>query len=85
MSEIYKNGPLTIYSANAFTNTTIVLNKPFGVEDNRPIIIQNNELDLGKYYTQEQINSWYDLKILIEKGILTAEVKGTIPKVTGGL
>jgi hypothetical protein len=35
--------------------------------------------DMGSYFTQEQIQSWYELKRAIEEGSVTATVTGTVP------
>ena len=35
--------------------------------------------DMGKWFTQEQIQGWHELKLAIDGGFVTATVEGTVP------
>ena len=77
MAYLFENGPLTLKLGVGVRK--VVLNVPFTAGQSRIIVIEG-DYDVGKYFTQSQVNEWKDLKDSLEKGILVAFAEGTIPK-----
>ena len=68
---IYNDGPLTITCPSGSSVTIQDLGISLG---------SGESIDLGKYYTQKQLNESLDLKKAIENSLVTVSVSGTTPK-----